>query len=402
MIHKDGSMVVCIRVESDRPFAKDSAIPGFIHFLKGPNIRKVDTSNVSTVQSETKKTTQSLDHVFSAMIELCPLREEHYEHLTSKSRGLTEEQIITRGYRSFPTKPWTLIKALEQDFQIYGDDLVGIPGFYEAEGRFGKFMSLNGVRESFLIPFRNAYNQIIGFQTRNDNKRNDVELKIRKQGFDARIKEQPNLVQVLFEGEIIWEGPMGDKPKSFDENGETPKSYEDVAGIVHVREGKRYFWLSSANLPKGTGAGNPAPIHVSVPTRYLKQWEKGILLKAKTVWLSEGPLKCDIASDLIEKMYEPEELESIGTTFLALPGVGSWRLAIPILISMGVSTVNLCFDADAATNDDVKTHLKNCAIELKRLGMNINVALWNQQSEGAKGIDDLLLSGRYPKINRLS
>lgn len=402
MIHKDGNMVVCIRVESEKPFAKNSAIPGYIHYLNGVQVRKIDTSNIPAYEGEIKKPSDELDRVYQAMIALCPLREEHYEHLTSKSRGLSEEQIRIRGYRSFPTKPWTLIKALESDYSLSGDDLIGVPGFYEAEGKFGKFISLNGVKESFLVPFRNEYNQIVGFQTRNDHKRYDVELKVKKEGFYARIKEQPNLVQVLFEGEIIWEGAMDDQPKSFDIHGNTPKAFEDVAGIVRVKEGTRYFWLSSAKLPRGTGSGNPAPIHVSVPTNQLKRWEKGQLLKSKTVWLSEGPLKCDIASDLIVKMYESEELESIGTTFLALPGVPSWRLVLPLLEKMGVTTVNLCFDADAATNNDVKLHLTNCAIELKKRGIIINIVLWNEKKDGSKGIDDLLLSGKYPKINRLT
>lgn len=401
MIHKDGNMVVCIRVESNRPFGKHGAAPGYVHFLKGRDIRKIDTSDIVTFQSEPKKSPAELDRVFSAMIDLCPLREEHFQHLTAPSRGLTKDQIIIRGYRSFPTKPWTLVKALETEYSLSGEDLIGVPGFYEAEGKFGKYVSLKGVKESFLIPFRNEYNQIVGFQTRNDHKRNDVVVKIKKEGFDARIKEQPNLVQVFFKGQVVWEGEINDEPKSFDINGQTPKSFEDVAGIVHVKEGSRYFWLSSANLPRGTASGDPPPVHVAVPTSRLKAWKKGELMKAKAVWLSEGPLKCDIASDLIEKMYDPEELESLGTTFLALPGVGSWRLVLPMLKKMGVKIVNLCFDADAASNEQVKTHLINCAKELKKMDLIINVVLWNEKADQSKGIDDLLLSKRYPKINRL-
>ncbi|MCM3245657.1 hypothetical protein M3598_23215 [Cytobacillus oceanisediminis] len=58
------------------------------------------------------------------------------------------------------------------------------------------------------------------------------------------------------------------------------------------RYGLRCHTFSSAKKPEGTGSGNPAPIHVAVPTSKLKEWKEGVSLKARTEWLSEGPLKC--------------------------------------------------------------------------------------------------------------
>lgn len=159
------------------------------------------------------------------------------------------------------------------------------------------------------------------------------------------------------------------------------------------------YTFSSANKPHGTGSGNPAPIHVAVPTKNLQNWKEGELLKARTAWLGEGPLKCDIASDCIEKLYDPLEIEDIGDTFLALPGVGAWRLAIPILKEMGVEQVNLCFDADAVSNPQVFAHLKECAIELKRQGFRGNLVQWNE--EEGKGIDDLFLRGMIPHMRKM-
>jgi hypothetical protein len=168
---------------------------------------------------------------------------------------------------------------------------------------------------------------------------------------------------------------------------------------VRLVKGNRYYWLSSANKPQGAGSGDPAPIHIAVPTSKHQHWEKDTLLKARTVWLSEGPLKCDIAADCIEKLYDPLEIEDIGDTFLALPGVGAWRLALPIMKEMGVDQVNICFDADAVSNPQVKKHLLECAKELKQDGFRANLILWKE--EDGKGIDNLLLSGRIPHIKKL-
>jgi hypothetical protein len=123
------------------------------------------------------------------------------------------------------------------------------------------------------------------------------------------------------------------------------------------------------------------------------------LLKVRTAWLSEGPLKCDIAADCIENLYDSVEIEDIGDTFLALPGVGAWRLAIPILKEMGVEQVNLCFDADAVSNPQVKKHLMECAKELKLQGFKGNLILWNE--EDGKGIDDIFIQKKIPHMRKL-
>ncbi|WP_440274871.1 DUF3854 domain-containing protein [Ferdinandcohnia sp. SAFN-114] len=159
------------------------------------------------------------------------------------------------------------------------------------------------------------------------------------------------------------------------------------------------YTLSSSKKNKGTSSGDPAPVHISVPTVRKKNWETGETLKTRTVWLSEGPIKTDIASDLIEKVFDPQELFVVGDTFLALPGANSWRLALPILKEMDVDEVNLCFDADVVSNPYVRQHLMECAKELKKEGYSANMVIWNQAD--GKGIDDLLLNCKIPHFKRL-
>jgi len=391
MQHVDGEAIVCIRVKSETPFSKNSSLPSYIHYLKGDKKRKkINVDEIPIYQGEPKKNDSFLHEVYKAFIDCLDLEESHYQHLISPSRQLTDEQIRERGYRSFPQQPWNIVKDIADITGI--EDFSGVPGFFEAEGKYGQYWSIQGM-EGILIPFRNHKNEVVGFQYRIDNPPNDVKVQERKQGIRATVIKQPNMVQVSFDGEVLFEREF-EMGKT-----ETIMHNSDILGWVTLKKGNRYFWLSSANKNKGTGSGNPAPVHISVPTARLKDWETGETLKARTVWLSEGPIKTDIASDLIEKVFDPQELFVVGDTFLALPGANSWRLALPILKEMEVDEVNLCFDADVVSNPYVRQHLMECAKELKKEGYSANMVIWNQ-SDG-KGIDDLLLNNKVPHFKRL-
>ncbi|WP_197468134.1 DUF3854 domain-containing protein [Fictibacillus phosphorivorans] len=388
MIHKDGNAVVCIRIESDKSFSKNSALPSYLHKLTGDKKQKIDETEVPEYECNQKQNAHNLNEAYGVFLDCLELNEEHYQHLTSDERQLSDQQVAIREYRSFPEKPWEVTRMMKEELDC--DGFTGIPGFYLKDNKYWTIAGANGI----LIPFRNHYNQVVGFQYRIDKPLNVVDVKVRKQGLKARVKEQPNLVQVTYDGEIIFEERM-ELTKEF----VTIKHEEDIMGWVRLAKGNRYYWLSSANKPEGTGSGDPAPIHISVPTSKLKDWKPGTVHKAKTVWLSEGPLKCDIAADCIEKLYDPLEIEEIGETFLALPGVGAWRLAIPIMKEMGVEQVNLCFDADAVSNRHVKSHLMECAKELKQQGFRGNLILWSEKD--GKGIDDVFLNSKIPHIKKM-
>lgn len=388
MAQEEGEVVACIRVESEKPFSKNSALESYLHFLKGEKKQKIDKSQVEEYQTHAKRDNSTLDEVYRVFLDCLELSDSHYDHLTSSERMLTDRQISVREYRSFPQKPWDIVRDIQLELDM--EDFTGVPGFYLKDNKYWTIAGANGI----LIPFRNHFNEIVGFQYRIDSPPNVVEIKEARQGLQARIIQQPNLVQVTLDGEIILEQEI-EVGKSWT----TISHNRELKGWVRVAKGNRYFWLSSANKPQGTGSGDPAPIHIAVPSSTLQTWKKGTLHKAKTVWLSEGPLKCDIASDCIEKLYDPLEIEDIGTTFLAMPGVGSWRLSIPVMKEMGVEQVNLCFDADAVSNPHVRKHLMECAKELKREGFRANLVIWRE--EDGKGIDDLFLSEKLPHIKKL-
>ncbi|WP_214484503.1 DUF3854 domain-containing protein [Bacillus sp. SM2101] len=391
MIHKDGEKVVCIRTESKYPFAKNSACPGWMHFLKGDKQRKIDPT-IQESSGANKKDNALLNRVYGTLIKNLTLDEDHRVHLRSESRQLSDEQIQLRQYRSFPDKPWTIVNEMSKELNI--QDFEGIPGFYLSEGRYGDYFTMHGMK-GIMIPFRNHYNEIVGFQYRIDKPYNMVEVNVRKEGMDAKIIKQPNIVQVtyhnktLFQGEVALGEPL--KPIA-DEDGE-------IVGFFRLKRGKRYFWFSSANKLKGTGSGDPAPVHVSVPSHKLKEWKAGELYKTKTAWLGEGPLKGDITTDLIHKLYDSKEIQDIGDCILSLPGVGAWRLAIPVFQQMGVEMVNICFDMDANDNPLVKTHLLQLIAALKKEGMHARLILWDKKD--GKGIDNLYISQKFPKMKVL-
>lgn len=397
MQHKDGNMVACIRVESNKFFSKNSSLPSYLHYLNGDQRRqKIDDKQVIEV-SEPKADEDTLNRVYSELINCLTLSNEHIQHLTSLERGLSLNQVQEREYRSFPDKPWVVVKEIQKRLGI--DDFKGVPGFYEAQGKYGSsYWTISG-RSGILIPFRNSRQQIVGFQYRLDNPPNDVKVDQRYPGLTAEVIEQPNVVRIYKDNELLYEKTLELNKGVFiyDRKSEKDLKIKDILGSVTLKKGNRYYWLSSANKPKGTGSGDPPPIHVSLPTGIQKRGENGI--QAKSVWLSEGPLKIDIASDKIQEILTESELKKYGNIFLGLPGVNAWQMVLPLLEDMRVEVVNLAFDADVVNNPYVRLNLMKCVKELKIRGYHVNMVIWN--AEDGKGIDDLFIGRKKPHMNAL-
>ncbi|WP_069358488.1 DUF3854 domain-containing protein [Bacillus sp. NRRL B-14911] len=383
MINSKGDTVVCIRHESDIQFSKN--FPSWIHRLRKKRERKPAEDAAGTfIEGNEKAAAEELNRVFKELVNCTTLADAHYDHLSS--RKMLKGEITLREYRSFPAKPWNVVKRISKSLQV--DSYKGIPGFYQTN--YG--WSLSG-REGILIPYRNQFNEIVGFQTRIDNPPNDVEVSVGSiPGLQARVKQQPNLVQIMVSGEIIEEVEL-----TLNKNHMV--CFEKGIGFVKLVRGQRYFWISSANKKNGTGAGDPMPVHVAVPTKDLANWTPGVLHKAPSVWITEGALKADIAVEHIEKVYSKEELTEIGTTFLAIAGVNTWSSVMPILKEVGVERVNIAFDMDSMENPQVAYYLKQLALALKSEGYAAYLAVWS--SLDGKGVDDTLSKKRFPTLKKL-
>lgn len=127
-------------------------------------------------------------------------------------------------------------------------------------------------------------------------------------------------------------------------------------------DGARYRWLSSAGKPGGAGATTWLHVARGDPR--------------KPVWITEGPLKANIAAYRLQ------------ATVIAVPGVSNWK-GVPELVR-GRDVV-VAYDADVVTKHEVKYHERILVSALLKAGCRVRIARWPM--EKGKGLDDLLVAG---------
>jgi DNA primase len=131
------------------------------------------------------------------------------------------------------------------------------------------------------------------------------------------------------------------------------------------QHGARYRWLSSGGLPGGVASGSPC--HVA----------QGV---GDTLWVTEGPLKADLARD------------RLGVTVLGLAGVSTWRKAWRLAVALKPRLVVIAFDQDPdpATCAVVRAQADVLSQACRDSGLPVARASWNGP---AKGLDDALRGG---------
>lgn len=133
--------------------------------------------------------------------------------------------------------------------------------------------------------------------------------------------------------------------------------------------GGKYKLFSGHKNQGGCSCGTPA--HVAIPTE----------IKDFRVWITEGPLKADIAS------------KYLGAVVIGASSADTWRPAIEILESKFPNQeIVEAFDQDKHTNSHVKMACENFRRALTKAGKRVVEARWN--IERYKGLDDAAL-GRY-------
>ena len=279
------------------PYRDGSGRIGYVHSLAGeatcqPPIFLVTPKVVELAPIKSR------DRVYRDFLSRLRLEQQHREDLLR--RGLSDEQIAGRGYRSVPglETSWATVQRLHDT----GCRLEGIPGFYLAQGRRRNYWA--HLRPTgYFIPIQDASGRIQALQIRRDHSTDD---------------------------------------------------------------GGKYLMFSSGS--RG-GANAHTPAHVSRPA----------ILKDRRIWITESPLKADIASD------------RLGAVVIGAIGVDGWPQAIPALQELGARSVVLAFDADEAgrkVNGKVREALES-------QGYAVAEASW----EGAKGIDDALTGSKVVLVN---
>ena len=139
---------------------------------------------------------------------------------------------------------------------------------------------------------------------------------------------------------------------------------------------KKYIWFSSVS--KNGGCSSGAPVHAALPlNREIKPETK--------LWITEGPLKADIASAYM------------GLPFLGVAGVSLYRQAAQEAKKMQVNKAVIAYDADLQKNPHVKDAEKELVKELMARGIKATPVTWAEVL--GKGIDDLvtgIISEEFP------
>lgn len=402
LVHEDGKTVACTRVESDKLFSKRHT--SYLHILEDGV--KIDTTKLAEISNREKVDNNILNGGYRAFLDKMSIADNHMHHL-KVDRQLSAETIQARKYRSYGQDSVANAKALLGE-RLYEDDRFkdakmkyGIPGLFLNKEDVWEMVKHDGI----LIPYRNRHMEIVGFQVRATEIKNRVAADSTNfEGLHVRIKEQPDLVQVCEFGEIVQEFRLGAGKSAVVKHG-------DKETNVKVIKGQRYLWVSSNKYKFGTPAStqdSPLPVHVAVPTKDLIEYEKLaeqqaqadsylVNVESDSVWITEGALKADLAVDLIAEAYENES--EVGKVVLAVPGVNTWQTVIPTLKEMKVKRVNLAFDMDAATNQDVLKQYFDMIRYLYQEGYEVYVAKWSV--EVAKGLDDLLQKNYKPQLQRI-
>ncbi|HHP1052908.1 DUF3854 domain-containing protein [Bacillus cereus group sp. BfR-BA-01354] len=393
MVNETETKIICGRIESDTKLGE----AGYLHIVNEKQKRGYDFSPDQMVKEHKKKNDYTLDVLYYMFLQELELREEHIEMLTGPERRIAIETINIRNYKSFPMKPWDVTKEIIKKAGGKTSLIVGIPGFYAKETKDGRYFTFAGRRDSLLIPQRNIYNQICGFQYRIDNPKYVTVVRDHKPSFQAAVIEQPNIIEVTYKingkKESLFKGAV-DVKEWYEIDYEGKK-----IGEVQLKLESKYIWVSSGGKFHGTGAGNPLPIHVAVPSRELQYWERGELIKKDNVWITEGSLKADISAENLDELLTSEEKLMYGTTVVSIPGVKVWRILIEPLKKMGVKQATFALDMDMITNPDVQRTLLECAQALYQEGISINYASWNINL--GKGLDDLLLQDYIPAVEKV-
>lgn len=128
---------------------------------------------------------------------------------------------------------------------------------------------------------------------------------------------------------------------------------------------RKYRWLSSRNLPSGTRSYSW--VHVTGNTQ------------SKRAFLTEGPLKGDVASFLAQDAL-----------FICIGGVNALNGLNDTVRELGVREVVEAMDMDQMTNPNVRNAILTMRKEVRKIpGIRYSKYTWNP---AYKGVDDYLLS----------
>ncbi|KJS75637.1 MAG: topoisomerase [Desulfotomaculum sp. BICA1-6] len=134
--------------------------------------------------------------------------------------------------------------------------------------------------------------------------------------------------------------------------------------------GGKYKLFSGHKHKGGCTCGTPA--HVARPQN----------LKDQRLWITEGPLKADIAS------------KYLGAIVIGALSATTWKPVLELAVEMDIKEVVIAYDMDTENNLVVARAEKTFTTELLKQGFEVQRAEWTI----GKGIDDALVSDVFASI----
>ena len=323
--------VVCGNVASDTWIEK---LQGYRHRLDASTPRTTPLPVAPPSKREVPTAAPDvLDAVYRRARELSrPLdRQRELQFFTAPNRGMRPAQVDTRGYF-----PWlALLDEHAEGYRREGDSRWLLPARLVAEDGSKVY-------------------QVPGFGQRRDDGRPWAA------GFDGIFLPALDPAGLIVGAQIS----LSEKAKR--------------------KTGTKYATLSAGKQMVGARASHL--LHCSRPTGHGQAPVKEDL--SARVWITEGILKADIASDLLGEIV----LAGSGQTFVE-------EALAAYLNALGAVEVVVANDQDrpgstAATNTARAT--EKVADQLVALGYRVSLAVWSH--EEGKGIDDLLLAGGRPVL----
>src|SRR6266700_1647691 len=165
-ISADGAWALCRRIDTGAGLHKvDKAGADYwLYRLDGHSRGRHLRSELPSQSYPERADPATLDRVYRALLAALPLSPTQRQAL--RQRGLSDREIIRRGYRSLPThNRATRARQLVEDFGA--DVCAKIPGLYLAERGSQQWWSLAG-RPGLLIPVRDCNGRIVALKVRAD------------------------------------------------------------------------------------------------------------------------------------------------------------------------------------------------------------------------------------------
>lgn len=162
----DGNWAVCRRLDTGEGTHKidQSGVDYWVYRLKGSHASSTLIIDLPSETSAERADPETLDAVYRALLATLPLDSHHRENL--RNRGLIDEEITRRGYRTLPAKDRA--KYARQLKNRFGTTIcTKIPGLYIKEKDGERWWSLAG-SSGILIPSRDPEGRIIALKIRAD------------------------------------------------------------------------------------------------------------------------------------------------------------------------------------------------------------------------------------------